>query len=271
MYAILGVVVVVVLILGGLVVIGAVVDTQPTPKATTTGAAPTSQPTGGKVADKGDFKAFYSTSSDPTNRVIESAARQSNLVEEISLGLNEAFALPYDVGLGMAECGDPNAFYSAKEKQLTICYELFAFLLEVFENDTDRVAGAFTFIIFHELGHAVIDVYQLPAVGREEDAADQLATLMLIKGADDDGASALAAAEFFDRISGGQLNFADEHSLNEQRVFNILCWLYGSDPGKYVRIVGSGVLPVDRAERCPDEYKQLERSWIQLLEPHLKG
>ncbi len=271
MYAIVGIVVAVVLIVGGLAVIGALVDDRPTPTATGTGATPTSQPTGGKSADKGDFKPFYTASSDPTNRVIESAARESNLVEEISLGLNEAFALPYDVGLGMAECGEPNAFYSGKDKQLTICYELFAFLIELFEGDTERVAGTFTFIIFHELGHAVIDVYELPAVGREEDAADQLATLLLIKGADDDGASAIAAAEFFGRISGGQLNFADEHSLNEQRLFNILCWLYGSDPGKYVRIVGSGFLPVDRAERCPDEYNQLERSWSKLLEPHIKG
>jgi hypothetical protein len=272
LYAILGAVLAVVIIVGGLVAIGVLVDDNgPSPTPTSQTSTPTGAGTGTKAADRGDFKPFYSSASDPTNQVIENAAKDSRLVEEIASGLNQAFSLPRDVAIGMGECGEPNAFYSASDKQLIICYELFAFLLKVFQSDTDKVAGALTFIIFHELGHAVIDIYQLPAVGREEDAADQLAALVLISGGADEAESVIAAAEFFDKISSNELDFADEHSLNQQRVYNILCWLYGSNPKKYSTIVTSGILPQSRAERCPDEYNQVERSWNKLLEPYVKS
>ncbi len=272
LYATLGAVLAVVIILGGLVAIGILVgEEESSLTPTSTGAAPTGESTGEKAVDKGDFKYFYSSAGDPTNQAIEAAARESRLVEEIASGLNQAFALPRDVAIGMGECNEPNAFYSPADKQLVICYELFAFLLKVFEQDTDKVAGSLVFIIFHELGHAVIDIYQLPAVGREEDAADQLAALVLISGGGDEAQSVLAAAEFFDRISTGELDFADEHSLNQQRVYNILCWLFGSNPQKYSSIVTSGVLPESRAQRCPDEYNQLERAWTKLLAPYVKS
>lgn len=260
------------IIVGGLVAIGVLVDdNRPTPTPTSTTGAPTGTKTGQKPADRGDFKPFYTPAENPTNQVIETAARDSRLVEEISSGLNRAFSLPHDVALGMGECGEPNAFYSSGDKKLVICYELFAFLLEVFPNDSNKVAGSLTFIIFHELGHAVVDVYELPAVGREEDAADQLAALILINGGAEEAQAVISAAEFFDKISTNEFDFADEHSLNQQRVYNILCWLYGSDPQKYSTIVRSGVLPESRAQRCPDEYSQVERSWTKLLEPHIKN
>jgi Zn-dependent peptidase ImmA (M78 family) len=42
------------------------------------------------------------------------------------------------------------------------------------------VIGPVSLVFLHELGHALLDVLQIPILGREEDASDQLATYMLL-------------------------------------------------------------------------------------------
>lgn len=37
-------------------------------------------------------------------------------------------------------------------------------------------------MLFHELGHAFISLYDLPITGREEDAVDQFAAILLAMG-----------------------------------------------------------------------------------------
>ena len=91
--------------------------------------------------------------------------------------------------------------------------------------------GAATFILMHEVGHALVDVLDLPITGREEDAVDQLAAMMLINTGDKGATAALNGVR---AIQPGQnaiydnSDFADEHSLGPQRLFNIACWIYGS-------------------------------------------
>jgi len=63
---------------------------------------------------------------------------------------------------------------------------------------------------------------------------------------------------------------ADEHLLQEQRFYNSLCMLYGSNPDKYMMIVDKGYLPKERAARCPTEYQRTVDSWQSLLEPWRK-
>ena len=67
------------------------------------------------------------------------------------------------------------------------------------------------------------------------------------------------------------LSFWDEHSLDEQRFYNILCWIYGKDSEGYQYLVDDETLPTDRAERCPAEYDRMNRSWEALLAPYMKG
>ncbi|MET0284227.1 MAG: DUF4344 domain-containing metallopeptidase, partial [Polyangiales bacterium] len=61
-----------------------------------------------------------------------------------------------------------------------------------------------------------------------------------------------------------------EHSLNQQRFYQILCLVYGSNPRAYQALVSDGVLPASRAQRCPAEYAQKSAAWEQLLEPWAK-
>lgn len=138
-----------------------------------------------------------------------------------------------------------------------------------------RFSGIISMIFFHELGHMVIDVFQLPATGREEDSADQLAALVLLSDSAEGAQAALDAAQgWFDASAGTQpstADFSDEHSLNEQRGYNLVCWVYGSDSTAYADLVApTGVLPAARAVRCETEYAQLYNAWKTLLDPYLE-
>jgi Putative metallopeptidase len=68
--------------------------------------------------------------------------------------------------------------------------------------------------------------------------------------------------------SNDQSVYSDEHSLNAQRYFNLLCIVYGRDPDHFSGIVERGMLPKERASRCPEESAKITRSWARLLLPH---
>ncbi len=131
------------------------------------------------------------------------------------------------------------------------------------------------FVLFHEVGHALVDQWDIPVLGREEDAVDAFSTIFMteiVKRGD----FALAGAEFFldlDKLTGanGQLDFADEHSFNKQRAYSIACWVYGSDPAKWSTTNLKTFLPAARRVRCADEYRKLKKAWFGLLKPHLRA
>jgi hypothetical protein len=132
------------------------------------------------------------------------------------------------------------------------------------------------FVLAHEMGHALVHELKLPITGKEEDAVDGFAAYLLADNPKFGPMTAISAAMFFDlytRIRGKltQEDFADEHSLLEQRVYQFLCWVYGSDPKRFKGLVGKDLLPRERARRCPNEWKQVTSSWDTLLKPYEKA
>ena len=206
---------------------------------------------------------------------------QASLLQTIADDLNGSLALPTTVALGFDACGAVNAFYDPSTRKITFCFELMEHLAGRFRSDTadeaemvDALAGATVFVLFHEVGHALVDVLQLPITGREEDAVDQLATYVLTDGTDEGEQAALDGARWFylEDVSNeaAELAFWDEHSLNQQRFYNVLCWVFGQDEAKYASLVADGVLPSERAARCGAEYAQVSRAWETLLDPYLR-
>ena len=124
--------------------------------------------------------------------------------------------------------------------------------------------------------YALIDVLDLPTTGREEDAVDQLSMYALALDSEGENVPALDAAAAFGawagerQEGGGQAVFWGEHSLDEQRFFNIVCWVFGQDPQRFENLVADGLLPENRAARCPGEWAQIDRSWSRLLDSYLK-
>jgi len=255
-------------------------DAAAAPPAASPAAAPA--PTGAaKAADKGDFKVARHEGDDGLSaKERAEMADEEKSLEEAAAELNKAFSLPHDIFIGFDECDEPNAFYDPEKKQVTVCYELVADLYEAFRADyksdeelDEIVSNATTFVFFHEVGHALVDAYDLPITGREEDAVDQLSVLLLADGTGEGDRMVLDAAVSFSKQASGELDelaFADEHSLDQQRYYNIICLLYGQNEEKFASLVKDGTLPGSRAERCSDEFARVDKAWDVLLAPYTK-
>jgi hypothetical protein len=233
--------------------------------------------------DEGDFVAEQETVTNPRYVEIDRQIKQEKLLERAADGLNRALILPRDISLRARDCGERNAFYNPEDSSVTVCYELMEHFFNVFKAGNYNDAKAYSmmfdatrFVFLHEIGHALIDTYKLPVTANEEDAADRCSTYINLEELGKEGVNAvLAAAEAFQieskANSGRPKNMADEHLLQEQRFYNSLCMLYGSNPEKYSMIVTDGYLPKERAVRCPSEYQRTVESWVGLLEPWRKN
>jgi len=211
--------------------------------------------------------------------------QDNQMLEDLAEDVNNTLNLPHDIQLRGAQCGQPNAFWSEADNAITMCYEDTDWSLGVFTkaNDPDPTQSALNSeyaTFYHEVGHMTISIYDLPVTGREEDVADQAAAYILLTPGEDgqDPASVDAVKDFargFAASAEVQTEFtadqmADEHSLDLQRVYNLECWIYGSNPQANGDLVANGQLPEDRAEGCPAEWQQLDNAWSTLLEPHWK-
>lgn len=238
------------------------------------------------------FVYHYFPPDDPKLRYAHQWAVDTHLfldIPEID-AIDGLFVMPRVLHYVGRQCGTINAFYDRKLGAVFLCYEMIDSLLQMGQAlakgasdpkalTTEFVRDNLRFILLHESGHALIDLLDLPAVGREEDSVDQLAATMLLWHADHDETKndltrVLQLASVWFKINSqtsgdpGVASFADEHSLDAQRYFNLLCIVYGLDPDQNRAIVDKGMLPKDRAARCPAEASKINRSWARLLLPH---
>ncbi len=230
--------------------------------------------------DKGDFKVGFSPKTKAKDPKKVMPKELVGAFQEIATALNQMIAMPKDVYINMDSCGEPNAYYNPNASEITFCYELLeqydAEFKTIEKNQAkvdEMVEDTLIQTLFHELGHCLIDVWELPATGREEDAVDQLATILMLDGSDEGQASTINAALEFEIASRdqdpGDMMFWDEHSFSKTRFYDMLCLVYGSNPDKNEFMIGDDGLPEKRAVRCEEEFKRAERSWMKLLAPYL--
>jgi putative metallopeptidase DUF4344 len=146
------------------------------------------------------------------------------------------------------------------------------------QNLAAFVSGNILFVICHEIAHAAITQLGLPVLGRAEDAADSFATLRMIKIGSEfsDRVLADAAKGWFlsarrDQQSGETVVYYDEHGIDQQRAFQIVCLMVGSDKDKYGNLARETGLPLDRQESCARDYGDASYSWSLLLQTHLRA
>lgn len=232
----------------------------------------------GAVDDPG-FRTAYAHSDDPTRDRIRELLASDGVLDRVAQALDQTLVMPRTIDIQMVDCGAPNAFYDPEGHRVIVCYELISYFLDTFRDHTTSEAelgeaaiGATFFAFFHELGHALIHELDLASTGREEDAADQVATLVLLEAGDTGVAMALSGAKWFALLAeqDHKTPFWDEHGLDGQRFFNVVCMVYGAAPDARADLVG-GALPDDRAKRCPGEYAKLASAWDKLLAPHLRA
>lgn len=141
---------------------------------------------------------------------------------------------------------------------------------------TSFALGNVLFIMFHELGHAMISEFELPVLGREEDAVDNFASMLLTPDNED---PEMDASILVDAIAGwfasAQMTALEdiawwgEHGPDQQRAFQIACLLYGSAAGVYDELAEGIGMPEERRAGCASEYEAVSTGWAKLLAPHL--
>ncbi|ABK76663.1 conserved hypothetical protein [Cenarchaeum symbiosum A] len=257
---------------------------------------------GNMIEDRGDFYHTYDehpNSPYPKHSSADTYLRDSKLFESKMDFINAAFRLPHDIEISAEECEVENAFW--RNGRIVICYELFYGILNDYQHHNfdqstpqriylhdglDYANTVLYFIFYHELAHALIDVYDLPITGLEENAADQFAALIMTYTVDEDGNQIVGrnmlktvGSYYFDRhrystencpVSSPTIHacfhpYWDTHAVDIQRHYNLLCYVYGSDPQNNQNLVDLGYLPQDRARGCEHEYKRIDESWRVLL------
>ena len=140
------------------------------------------------------------------------------------------------------------------------------------------VIGNTLFVMAHELGHGLINEMNLPVLGREEDAANSFAVVTALKmGSWFSERVLLEAAKGWllaskrDKKQGNALAFYDEHGLDLQRAYNVICFMVGSDPEKYKALAAETKLPEERQTGCVYEWKNTAWSWDEMLKKHLRS
>jgi hypothetical protein len=198
--------------------------------------------------------------------------------------------LPAPITIKTIGCdGVSNAYYQRVDDRptITICYEYLVDVWTAMPKETaaamvtaaDAVIGQLFFALAHEFGHAVFDIFDIPVFGREEDAADQFATYIMLQFGEDRAHRLITGAAFSYRefiknhkqkpnVNVPLLTFSSDHGAPEQRFYNLLCLAYGYDAKLFER-VATEYLPKSRAKSCRYEYVVLRYAYKQLIVPHL--
>ncbi len=185
-----------------------------------------------------------------------------------------------------AECpeykGGPNSDYSAGRQRLRMCYEMLDFIengaalppdqqpkpsrtfgpygLHPDVTRAEAILGGWVGVFLHEAGHAVFDIQKIPRLGKEEDAADQIAAFMMLQfGPDVSRIMIKGTYNLWRHMHGvfGAGAAAGVHSLNLQRSHNYLCIAYGGDPVA-LQPLADRWLTEARKENCQYEFRQAQ-------------
>jgi Putative metallopeptidase/Helix-turn-helix domain len=67
---------------------------------------------------------------------------------------------------------------------------------------------------------------------------------------------------------GNMLAFYDEHGLDWQRAYQIVCLMVGSDPDQFKQLADWVQMPEERQGTCGGDYSNASWSWDKALAPH---
>lgn len=133
------------------------------------------------------------------------------------------------------------------------------------------------FILFHEAGHMLVSEFNLPVLGREEDAVDALSSVLLLGAEDEDLNTTIqdAADGWFlldDAKEDGpqEDDFMGTHGLDRQRAYSIVCMMTGANAEFFKVFADSLEFPEERRQECAFEYQKARDSWMSLLAANMK-
>jgi hypothetical protein len=229
----------------------------------------------------------YEAPKNPEHQTVYELVKERRVLE-IFKGLLAPFRLPVDLDIKTVGCdGVANAYFDRKGGVRTIrmCYEFLQTMLRELPPEegatrNDALIGQLFLVLLHEAGHAIYDIFEVPVLGTQEDAADQFAAYVVLQfGGDRAYRLIRGAAHSFKRIIARLKDkpdvtlpltaFSSDHSRPEQRFFNLICSAYGYDPRLFASLIDEEWLPELRARRCKAEYEDLTFAMRRLVGPYV--
>jgi hypothetical protein len=208
--------------------------------------------------------------------------RDQEVLEKVQAFMAPLY-LPSRVRLEIRGCdGRVNAQFW--QNVITVCYEYFDWIWKNAPKKPkggltpgDAMVGPMVDVFLHEAGHAVLQLLDIPLLGSEEDAADYIATFLILQFSEADARRLIMGASIIfgsDALRDQErapelLELAGRHSLPAQRYFNRLCMAYGKDPALYADAVGPGMLTRQRANHCAYEYAYNSDAFRRLVRPYI--
>ncbi len=193
--------------------------------------------------------------------------------------------LPRQLGVRLAECGALEVAYNPQQA-VTICYE-FVREVEVQAPGTREIqigparltrqsiiTGGVVNVVLAKVAYAVLDMLQIPVWGRQEDAADTVAALVMLEFSPQAEViwAALAGTSWFlaQRSFYGTGSFSDTiRPVDAQRFYTYACMAYGAYKRPFAFLVANGDLPQERAKYCAQDYRAVKRAFAQTIMPHV--
>jgi hypothetical protein len=215
------------------------------------------------------------------HRPVHELLMRNRVLEKIQ-ALLAPFRLPRRVLLKVEGCdGTANAY--SGDDAVTVCYE---YIDEIWKNapkertpegvaPIDAFVGPMVDVFFHEFGHVVFYMLQVPVLGREEDAADAFSAYLMLNFGYGEARRLIAGSahqfrrDLKPRITLRLNDFSDTHGAPATRFYNLLCIAFGANPELFADIVSRRELPVERAIGCEDEFRELAHAFKTLIGPHI--
>jgi len=229
----------------------------------------------------GSIEFEYGAATQSENEAMRERLMSRRTLEELVQFLSP-LKLPQKLRIVTEECSQrsaENAFYSTTTQTITICYQ-YVTLFARYAAEPDMLpgftreeifVGSFLSTVLHELGHAVFHVLDIAVFGHEEDAADQIATFVMLQFGPDVARTTIkgAAYKWFKAAISRPPTYYDTHGTPAQRYYNTLCIAYGGQPNTFRDLAGGGLLPRSRIEACALEYAQVRRAFEETVMPHV--
>ena len=228
------------------------------------------------------FRVAYQPPEDPAFTAMYEELQGAQVLESLRSVLSFV-RLPRTVRLVLVDCdGDANAYYDPDELTVSVCYEYVRELRKLADNPgrpagisaETAVRSKLLEIFLHESAHALYDQLRIPIIGRQEEAADVLAAVVILHMRSRSARETVQAITWMyeqeareERV--GRRKLADVHLLAEQRYYNWMCLAYGARPALFADLVRDKVLTVERAETCQDEYRRAAYAVTKLMGPYL--
>ena len=231
----------------------------------------------------------YQIPKNPAQQNIYDMIKQRHMLEMVRKIFSPWNLGDIDLNIRTMSCDVSNAWYQrvGKVPTVTICYEYLQEIWDSMPEETkavvgatmkDAVCGQLFFAVAHELGHAMFDIFDVPVFGRQEDAADQFATYIMLQFGGEqalqliDGAAYGYHAYIKDLSTKPQVTLslaalASDHGAPEERYFNLICAAYGYDARLFS--VEMKKIPPSRAQKCRDEYEDIKYAMQTVFWPHL--